>query len=116
MSAEALDVNDFMERVQNDKELFFELLDIFISDFQQKRQLLEEATTNSDYQTIEHVAHFLKGSCGNISAESLRIIFHDLEIKGREKKVGDVASYLGDIDEKFEELVKFIGELRTKQL
>ncbi len=114
MSKEILDVDGFMERVQNDKELFLELLDIFISDFQPKRQALQEAIKKKDSQTVEHVAHFLKGSCGNISAESLRVIFHDLEARGRENNIEGIEHYLDDIDQKFEELMKFIGELRTR--
>jgi len=114
MSDETLDVNDFMERVQNDKELFFELLDIFANDFQEKRQALEEAIRKKDHQTIEYVSHFLKGSCGNISAKSLRVIFHDLEKRGSDNDVEGTEHYLGDIDQKFKELMIYIGELRTK--
>jgi len=114
MSEEILDVNDFMERVQNDKELFFELLDIFINDFQGKRQALEEAMGKKDHLAVEHVSHFLKGSCGNISAGSLKDIFSELEKKGRANEAVDSEKYLEDIDQNFEKLMTFIGELRTK--
>jgi len=114
MSTEALDVDDFMGRVQNDKELFFELLDIFIRDYHKKRQELEEAIQNNNHESLEHVAHFLMGSCGNISAGSLRTIFRDLEKKGKDNDIKDTEKYLPEIDQKFEELTKYIGELRTK--
>lgn len=114
MSEETLDVNDFMERVQGDKELFFELLDIFISDFHLKRKLLEEALVNKDEQTVEHIAHFLKGSCGNISAGQLRVIFHDLEKRGKSNDLQGLENCLSEIDQKFEELTVCIGELQTK--
>jgi len=115
MSEEILDVKDFMERVQNDKDLFFELLDIFINDFQKKRHELEEAIQKRDSLTIEHISHFLKGSCGNISAKSLRVIFHELEKKGNENDVEDTEKYLSEIDVKFQELVIFIDDLRAKR-
>lgn len=114
MGTETLDVDDFMNRVQNDKELFFELLDIFIDDFQKKRQELEGAIQNKDQQALEHIAHFLTGSCGNISAGSLRIIFRDLEQKGKNNDIEGMEKYLPEIDEKFQDLMKDIGELRTK--
>ena len=114
MSDKILDVNDFMERVQNDKELLFELLDIFIRDFQKKRQDLEEAIRKKDHQTIEHVAHFLKGSCGNISAQILRSIFHELEKKGSAHDMDGLEGYMDAIDKNFEKLMICIGELRTK--
>ena len=48
MSEQTLNVSEFMERVQGDKELFFELLEIFGKDFPTKRRSLEEAITNED--------------------------------------------------------------------
>jgi len=114
MSIEAMDVDDFMERVQNDKELFFELIDIFIVDFHKKRKALEEAIHTKDHETLEHVSHFLRGSCGNISAGSLGVIFSKLEIKGKENDLEDTEKYLPEIDQKFEELTKYIGEIRVK--
>lgn len=109
-----LDYDEFMNRVQNDKELFFELLDIFVQDFQKKRIELEEAVKKDDAQSIEHIAHFLKGSCGNISAKPLRNIFTELEEKGRANDLEDMKRYLSDIDQKFEELAICIGEIRQE--
>ena len=41
MSEEILDLKEVMERVQDDKELLLELFDIFITDYSEKRKLLE---------------------------------------------------------------------------
>ncbi len=112
MDKEILDFDEFMNRVQDDKELFLELLDIFVKDFHIKRKELEDATANNDSTAIEHVAHFLKGSCGNISAKSLRDIFSDLEGKGKRGDLEDMEVYLRDVDKKFEELAICIGEVR----
>lgn len=114
MGEQTLDVSDFMERVQGDKELFFELLDIFNDDFPTKRQALEEAIANRDHTTVEHVSHFLKGSCGNISAVPLRIIFSELERRGKENDLKGLEEYLEKIDREFKELITFVEELRTK--
>ena len=114
MSENALDVDEFMNRVQDDKGLFFELLDIFVQDFQTKRQELKEAVEKNDSETIEHVAHFLKGSCGNISAKSLRVIFIRFEEKMAKGIWEGLEQDLEDIDQKFEELVMHIGELRAR--
>ena len=114
MSEETLDVKDFMERVQGDKELFFELLDIFSSDFPEKRKSLQEAIANKDQETVEHVSHFLKGSCGNISAVPLRIIFSELEKRGKENDLQGSEEYLEKIDKEYKDLMTFIEELRTK--
>ncbi len=109
-----LDIDEFMNRVQDDKDLFFELLDIFVQDYQTKRVEMEEAFKNNDARTVEHVAHFLKGSCGNISAKPLRAIFSELEEKGKANDLADMEGYLNNIDQRFEELAVRIGELRQE--
>jgi len=114
MSNDTLDLEDFLDRVQDDKELLLELLDIFVSDFRVKRKELEDALINKNFESVEHIAHFLKGSCGNISAGSLRDIFFKLEKSGKDKILSDTDTYLKDIDENFEQLVSCIGEIRVK--
>lgn len=114
MSENALDFDEFMNRVQDDKELLFELLDIFVQDFQIKQQELKEAVEKNDSETIEHVAHFLRGSCGNISAKVLRDIFTELEKKGAKGHLEGLEQNLKDIDQRFEELTMYIGELRAR--
>ena len=114
VSEDTLDLDEFMDRVQNDTELLFELLDIFVDDFHAKRQLLGEAVEKKDYEAVEHVAHFLKGSCGNISAKILWAVFRELEEKGRANDLEGAGKYLSDIDQGFEALVLRIGEVRAR--
>src|SRR3989338_6847444 len=98
-----LDVDDFLERVQNDTDLLFELLDIFINDYQIKRAKLEDAVNGNDYESVEHIAHFLKGYCGNISAKSLNMLFHNLDVKGRSRQLDNTKQDLVQIDQQFED-------------
>jgi len=112
MSNDILDLDDFLDRVQNDKELLLELLDIFVSDFHLKRKELEAAFIMNDSSKVEHVAHFLKGSCGNISAAALRQLFLELEQMGKDDSLRDKEKYLDSIDQQFEKLVHYIGEIR----
>jgi len=113
MSEKVLDVEEFMDRVQGDKDLFFELLDIFVQDFQGKRKELEEAVKKQDVETIKNVAHFLKGSCANISAKPMRAIFVRMEEKIAAGAMDTFGEDLAEIDQQFEGLVTHIGELRT---
>lgn len=114
MSEKVLDVEEFMARVQEDKDLLFELLDIFVQDFQGKRRDLGEAVEKEDSETIKHVAHFLKGSCGNISAKPMRAVLIRIEEKVEAGVMDAFAEDLAAIDKQFEELVAHIGELRTR--
>jgi len=60
------------------------------------------------------LSHFLKGSCGNISAGYLRDIFGELEVKGKNNEIEGLEKYLPQIDQKFEELLEYVGALRAK--
>ncbi|MBN1870198.1 MAG: Hpt domain-containing protein [Candidatus Omnitrophica bacterium] len=113
MSEKALDFEEFMNRVQDDKELFFELLDIFVQDYHTKRKELHEAVEQKNTEMVKQVAHFLKGSCGNISAKPMRAVFVRMEEKVS-RGVWDFEQDLKDIDQKFEELVIEIGQLRQR--
>ncbi len=114
MKEEALDLNEFLERVQNDKDLLLELLDIFAEDFREKRRQMETAVKQNDYDSIKRLTHALKGSSGNISAKPLRDTFLKLEDIGRNKNLSGAENILADMDKKFEALTVRITTLKDE--
>ena len=115
MSDEVLDLNEFLERVQDDKELLLELLDIFSDDYQKKRVQLEEAVNKNDSEQIKSVAHSLKGASGNISAKSMRESFMKLEQMGEKRDISQAGGVLKTVDQQFIALAKRMEEVK-KQL
>ena len=114
MSDEVLHLEEFLERVQNDKNLLLELLDIFIEDFYQKRKLMDEAVSTNDYEQIKRISHSLKGSSGNISAKSLRAILLKFESMGKNNNLAGVDEVLLNIDEEFKKLLGRIKDLKEE--
>ena len=114
MSDDVIDLNEFLERVQEDKELLVELLDIFMEDYGEKRVLLEDALSNSNYEEVKNIAHSLKGASGNISAKPLREIFLQLEAMGDKKDFSAWKELLSDLDQRFESLTSRIGQLKIQ--
>ena len=59
MNMEILDINEFLERVQNDKGLLWELLDIFVEDLQKiltnlvSRELVRMDVSNPKSPTVQ---------------------------------------------------------------
>jgi len=104
MGEELLDINEFLERVQDDKELLLELLDIFANDYIHKRSLLDQAIVAKDFEQIRNITHSLKGASGNISAKSMRQILLSLEEKGKNKDLSDADELLSRLDQIFENL------------
>ena len=104
MNEDIIDLPEFLERVQEDKELLLELLDIYTEDFKIKKVQLAAAIKNQDYEQIRQVAHSLKGASGNISAKPLRNIFLSLEELGRKNTTEGAAPLLESMANEFDRL------------
>jgi len=114
MSQEVLDLNEFLERVQDDKELLLELLDIYSEDFPGKRKGLEAAADTNDAQEVRSIAHSLKGASGNISAKNLRELFMKIEDASKDGDVSQVKSFLAEIDKQYAALSERISQLKAE--
>jgi HPt (histidine-containing phosphotransfer) domain-containing protein len=107
MSEEIIDLKDVMERVQGDRELLVELLDIYQEDFVGKRQALHEAIDRGDIAKIKEIAHSMKGASGNISAKPLHAACLKLEMLAREGDVSGMKEVAVAIDGYFEQIKVF---------
>jgi two-component system, sensor histidine kinase and response regulator len=72
------DMNDLLVRVEYDKDLLREILQIFTEDFPQTHLLLKDAVSRGDLSQIRCTAHTLQGmlaslSFGKASASAMRI-------------------------------------------
>jgi len=57
-----------LERVGGDKDLFMELLDLFLETYPERMQALRTALDSKDFAGASRAAHDLKGSIGNFGA------------------------------------------------
>lgn len=114
MSEEIIDVPEFLDRVMEDKDLLKELLDIFTTDFAQKREELGQAIPAKDFETIRNVAHSLKGASGNISAKPLREVCTVLEHKGKTSDGDGLEELLVDLDKQYAVLLERIVTLKEE--
>jgi len=111
---EVLDLPEFLERVQDDKELLLELLDIFLEDYQGKRQQLTEALAGKNAEEVRNVAHSLKGASGNISAKPLRAVLVQIEEGAKKGDISGVPALLPELDKQFSRLVERIAVVRKE--
>ena len=114
MDEKILDLAEFMDRIQGDKALALELLDIFVQDFREKRRAMAEALPGNDADQIRKLSHALKGSSGNISAHALHVILSHLEDMGKRNDLAGAAALVADLDTKFEALLARIAILREE--
>jgi len=109
-----IDTEEFLERVQDDKELLFELFDIFLEDFVEKREALTVAVEGKDYDQVRGIGHSLKGASGNISAKALRGFCIELEEMGKNKNLDGAEGVLKNLDQAFENLTARIEEVKKE--
>lgn len=115
MSLEVIDLPEFLERVQDDKELLLELLDIFAEDFNDKRQKLGTAIETKNIEEVKGIAHSIKGASGNISAKALRQICLKFEDMVSKNEITDEADQLlKDLDIQYKLLAERIISLKNE--
>ena len=114
MSEEILDLKEVMERVQDDKELLLELFDIFITDYSEKRKLLEKAVATNDIDQVISIGHSLKGATGNISAKLMRGTFAKLESMGKSGSLANAKESLALLDQQFGDLQTRMNQIRIE--
>ena len=114
MGNDSIDLNEFLERVQDDKELLLELIDIFAEDYEVKRKLLGEAVENNDYEEIKSVSHSLKGASGNISAKKLRLILLQFEEMGKSKDLSGSKEIIETLDKEYSDVAARFESLKEE--
>lgn len=76
-----------LERIMNNHEIFMALLNVFIEDIPKLSIKLDSAISNKNYEEIKTLAHNLKGSAYNMTADSLGDIAKDIELACKERKM-----------------------------
>ena len=114
MSKDILDIEELLERVQDDKELMLELFDIYLEDYVGKRVALEQACKSSNFEEIKSIGHSLKGASGNISAKSVREICMTFEDMGKNELLTGWENLIADLDKQIELLKEQIAQVKAQ--
>ena len=89
--AARLDVSDLLGRVENDRELLGELVEIFRGDLPRYLAELEQAVQAGDAQAVARTAHTLKGMLSNLAAVQAAAAAAELEELGKSGKIQEFA-------------------------
>ena len=87
-----------LRRIGGDKEIYDELMELFIDNAETQMEQLKSAVENNEIDSIERLAHSIKGAAANLGVMIVQETANDLEQIGREKNIDAV-------DEKYEQLV-----------
>ncbi|GEM_PF-468820 len=93
-----------MRLVDNDEELFLEIVEMFRDDVVDYREKLQEALKGSDPELVEKFAHTLKGASANICAGPLKDASSDIELAAREGDLAGARKYFLSFEQEFRRL------------
>ncbi len=108
-TADIIDREAILERVDNDVDLLKEIVDLFLVDSSALLDKVETAIAQNDGKTLTQVAHRLKGSVGSFSAPKAFELALSLETMGK-------AGTLTGAEEVYSALKRTIAELKTALL
>src|SRR5262249_14197415 len=97
-------VNELLARVDNDRELCRELLDLFKEDAPRQLENLQAAVASLDALRVASEAHTLKGMLLNLSAKPAAASAADLELLAREGKSTEFAVHLSVLEQRLDQV------------
>jgi HPt (histidine-containing phosphotransfer) domain-containing protein len=86
MAKNFIDLEELLERTENDRELMRELLSIFKEEFPQRHQALREAVKSLNATQVVMEAHALKGMLSNLAAVEAATAVAEMEDLGRKNE------------------------------
>ncbi len=99
-----------MDMLDDDEELFAELLELFTENTDETIKSLAEAAKSGDLETVAATAHSIKGSAANLSVERVRALASDLEQLAKNSEAADYQAFAVAIREEFQNFVEQVAE------
>lgn len=92
-------------------EEFQMLIDIFVSDSEQRLVAIEQAIVAADAENVRTYTHSLKGSSLNISADQLTELCRRLELMGKEQQLEGAMLLFEEIKIEFIKVKNYLATL-----
>ncbi len=91
------DIEDALNRVEGDIELFDEIVEIFLDECPKMMAEIQASIELGDCTSIQRSAHAFKGAVGNMSAHKAHELSFKLETMGREENIEDIDRTYGEL-------------------
>ena len=100
MQSQIVDINfeELLARVENDRELMQDLLDMFREEYPRQRQILQQALEANEMMAIQSAGHTLKGMCANLAMPQATEAAARVEMAGKTKNAEEIAAAIADLD------------------
>jgi len=115
MLSSIVDIQEALERVQNDTRFLLELMRDFEHDYRKKRKVIDQAIQQQNFDKIQQTIHSLKGAAGNISAKPIHNSCMIVEYLVSCGDIGLMKEVLYDMDQQFLELQAYIARFKKEK-
>ena len=105
-----IDIEGVMTRLDGDRELFLELVDLFFQESGGLLSALDGAVQSQNSDELRVNAHTLKGASGNVGALVVQDISYALEQLGRSGTCEGAAAQVAALRDRIEEFRKNFAE------
>jgi HPt (histidine-containing phosphotransfer) domain-containing protein len=106
-----LDWDEALERVAHSEETLIELVEIFLEQWPQVMDEIEQSVAREDPQTLRRAAHTLKGSASIFGARAVADASERLSDMGKNDRLDGADDALRDLQDEMDRLVP---ELRAR--
>jgi HPt (histidine-containing phosphotransfer) domain-containing protein len=96
-----------------DKSVIAEVIDLFISEYPTRIEILQNNVAELDFEAISHNSHSLKGIVAYLSPEIFELS-RELEKLGRDKSAENIGDVYSKLKSATVELVKVLNEMRKE--
>jgi len=110
---ETVNLDYIRETTLGDNEFLVELIDIYLGDAPVQLELLRAAVAQADVAAATAVAHRLKGSSGNVGAESLSALCNLVERASRQSRVEEITQMMPELEEEFSRVQACLADIRN---
>jgi len=98
--------DDAMQRVDNDLELFAELVTMFSDDWPKSVASLEDACRRQAVTEVQHIAHSIKSALGNLGGMRAYRVAFKIEIAAKSGNITEATALLESFKSEVEEFKK----------
>jgi len=104
IAKDIFDLSKALEVVDGDKDLFKEIVDLFLENLPDSIAQIREAIANSDASALDKAAHSLKGSVGNFGTKRAFEAAYRLELIGKEGRLAEADVALSELKKELKDL------------
>ena len=105
-SETAVHTDELLERVDGDRVLIAELLDLLRDDYPEQIEAMRRAIAVGNNKTLEMVAHSMKGALGNLAATNGAELASELEKIGKSGHAAHAQTKLTKLEDELDRVVR----------